>query len=109
MMKIPLLVSLIFLFSCDVENKFDNTLDTFVGKDYNAILEYWGHPTEITELPNGNDELYYVRIKDLTSPFPDYWDEDGNIVPASCQVWFEVNKDLIIIKYRYKGIYCWED
>ncbi len=109
MMKVILLISTLLFISCDVENKFDKTLDGFVGKDYNSIIDYWGHPTDSYELPNGNEVLYYLRIKDLTSPFPDYFDEDGNEIPSSCRIYFEVGKDLIIIKYTYDGTYCWED
>ena len=109
MMKLLFLISTILMLSCDVENKFENTLNSYVGKDYNSIIDYWGHPTEIQTVPNKNDILHYLRIKDETSPFPDYLDEDGHEIPSYCNVYFEVGKDLKIIKYSYSGNYCWED
>ncbi|RLA61291.1 MAG: hypothetical protein DRQ88_12005 [Epsilonproteobacteria bacterium] len=106
-MKNLFLIFLVILISCGVENKFEEELKSFVGKDYNAVIAEWGHPTDIYETPNSNDVLYYLRIKDVTSPFPNYLDEDGKEIPNNCRIYFEIGKDLKIIKYSYKGNYCW--
>jgi hypothetical protein len=107
MKTLLLIFSLIFI-SCDVENKLDNTLQKFVGKDSSELIEAWGHPNTIEELPNGNDSYYYLRIDDQTSPTPEYFNDQGREIANSCRVWFEINKDLIIIKFSYSGTYCWE-
>lgn len=108
-MKNLLLIFLILLLSCDVENPFEEKLKAWVGKDYNVVISEWGHPTDIYPAPNGNEILYYVRIKSMTSPFPDFLDEEGNEREDSCQIFFEVGKDLLVLKYSYRGTYCWID
>lgn len=103
-----LLLTFLLLTSC-YENKFEETLKSFVGKDYQKIVDYWGHPTDSYEGPNGNDVVYYYRVKGLISIQPDDLGPDGEKIEEYCHIYFEVGKDLNIIKYSYNGNYCWED
>ena len=107
-MKTILIIYALLFISCDVENKVDGTLKSFVGKDYNLIIDNWGQPTQRYLLPNGNEVLYYLRIGDVTSPSPTFTQENGDEIPNSCRIFFEVGKDFIVLKYTYEGTSCWD-
>lgn len=80
-----------------------------MGKDYQKIVDYWGHPTDSYVGPNGNDVVYYYRVKGITSISPDDLGPDGEKIEEYCHVYFEIGKDLNIITFSYNGNYCWED
>ena len=105
-----LLLSILLLTSCiKYENKFEKTLDTFVGKGYQSIVDHWGHPTDSYAGPNGNDVIHYLREKDITSSSPDRYDTEGEPIEDYCDVYFELDKDQNILNYTYRGTYCWEE
>jgi len=101
---------MILLISCTkYENKFEKALDSFVGKDYQVVVDKWGHPTDSYTGPNGNDVIFYRRLKDITSTSPDRYDTDGEVIEDYCNVYFEIDKDQNVLNYTYRGTYCWEE
>ena len=104
MKKILLFTFLILTSTLALAGEFEENLKSFVGKDYQSIVDYWGHPSDSYEGPNGNDVISYYLFTEL----PDEIGPDWENIKDYCQVFFELGKDLKIISYSYHGTDCRE-
>ena len=91
---ISILFISIFLLGCYGPKKMTKSFDPWIGKDINEMVNDWGPPTKIFDMPNGSQKIYtwsYISYS--------IWDGSRN----DCVFDWTVDNNGLIKSYRYKG------
>lgn len=111
------------LFSCgpsraEIQSRYDNTMQSFVGKDINDLIRTWGAPQQVYEMPNGNKMYTFSRGQTVQQPIvtvpgqPGYnrsgptYTIGGGTSTYYCILNFEVNSDNKVVYGTYEGNHC---
>lgn len=61
-------LSTLFLFSCATPEKYDQKLDTWVGKTESQLQAKWGRPSAARIMDNGNKVITYTKANNMYVP-----------------------------------------
>lgn len=113
--SVLLVLLFVIMFGCATSAKYAGICNSWIGKDINSLIDSWGYPQNIYELPNGNK--MYVFVKTWQGYMPQtaggqwkagVWEPyrltgGGYYVNRSRTTWFETDANGIIIKYRFRS------
>lgn len=82
MKKICFTLSLIlFLFACATKEKYDQKLQTWIGRPETALLQKWGTPSASKIMMNGDKVITYTKANDVYVP-SEFYLNDPNMLPG---------------------------
>lgn len=95
------------------ETKYQQIMDSYVGKDISAVVKKLGYADEMIEAPNGNRVYVYISSSTSTSPVKCEKDASGNTKCTGgntstnwCKTYFEVAPNNTVKAHSYKGNNC---
>ena len=94
----------IVLCSCAADIRPISVEPSWTGHQFRELVGRWGYPTKTIQMPNGNSVHLYSRTAGSGLILPGETVNDG--VSLSCDVWFEVDDEGTIIRWRYSGHKC---
>lgn len=93
---------------CATVGKYEEKLDTYIGRDVSSLIEEMGVPNKSMDLPDGGKaySFYHERASRSVSSsrFGNY--SYGNITTHSCETTFFADKDNKIVKWLHSGNAC---
>jgi hypothetical protein len=102
----------------EIQSKYDNTMQSFIGKDINDLIRTWGAPQQVYEMPNGNKLYTFSRGQAVQQPVvtipgqPGYnrsapsYTIGGGTATWYCILNFETNPNNEVIHGTYEGNNC---
>ena len=106
-MKTAVLSILVFLLaSCATTENYRKILDSWIGHPVDELINAWGYPTGDFEIPKGN-KVYRWEKRGLGISYKSvdsHWISDK--YELWCNTYFEVDKNNIIVGYRFEGNDC---
>lgn len=125
------LLSLLFVFACASNAKYDKRLESWIGKPVNSLTAKWGEPSAKKFLANGDSVITYTKANDVYVPsefyyynqgfepsedvvyspflndydFSPYMNNFGYEVVDSCQTSFLIQEGLVT-GWKWKGNDC---
>jgi len=75
---------------------YSDVLRTWEGQPVERLIEKWGYPESVLELPKGH-KVYAYHWK---AGQVDQW---GRIQDRGCRAWMETDENGIIVKWRWQG------
>jgi len=94
----------LFLVSCATTRKFENVLDTWVGKSTQELIAHWGRPKRVTNGEYGST-LYEYWFLDKESKEKAARNLSSGIEP-SCKTSFLVDQSMTIVSWKWEGYNC---
>jgi len=106
-----LLLTIAAIVGCTTARKseFENSLNSWVGKPKDSLVESWGPPHSVYQMNSGDEMLTYQESRSLTivQPMPGTRGFYAAPVNRSCQTTFIVSREGVIDRWQYKGNGCY--
>lgn len=118
MRLLTLLLALLVLTGCATRERYEQRVQTYIGKPISVVMDEWGYPSGSFESPTGNTVYVWETESRSASPhmsvgvYGGRWMSVGTHVGmgmssagtvSRCQTFFEVNKQKIITHWRLQG------
>lgn len=108
-MRAPGVFLLSLFASCVTRADLDARINTWLGKDVNALALAWGAPTNSFKLPNGQT-LYEFSVREQGSSYSHYSRFSGTVHTTNSVFWckstFIADPAFIIVSARWQGNAC---
>lgn len=110
-----------FLQGCATTARYEATLNKWLGRNINELVQQIGYPLQTMQAPNGNTVYVYAAENSYTNPttyettFNTTWYGDvtattnahgGDTVSYWCMTYLEVDANNIIVNWRWQGNHC---
>ncbi|MEZ2414830.1 hypothetical protein ACA086_07680 [Muriicola sp. E247] len=99
----------ILLSSCVTSKNYANRINTWRGADVNTLINSWGPPSDIYEMPNGSKMYTYLYVNNslVTTRQNPFADETYQMATQNyCQTSFTANENDVIVSTTFKGTSC---
>lgn len=104
MKKLIYIFAIVILLSgCATLQNREKALQSWIGSDVNSLIQSWGPPIDVFELPNGNKMYtWFYDSGAVAMPI-------GNMAYAvnkNCKITMTVDRNNIVQSWRYEGNAC---
>ena len=107
--KYLFIVLALLLTSCVTSKKYTEKIKSWEGEDVNRLINSWGPPSDVFEMPNGN-KMYtwlYVSNSLVTTNYNSYLNRlESRQIQYWCKTTFTANTKDVIINWRWNGNAC---
>ncbi|MFD1162964.1 MULTISPECIES: hypothetical protein [Hwangdonia] len=106
---IQIIVIGLLVSSCVSSKNYANRINTWRGADVNDLINSWGPPSDIYELPNGSKMYTYLYVNNslVTTRHSQFADVTYQSTTQNyCQTSFTANKNNVIESTTFKGSSC---
>ena len=115
-MRALIIVALLFVMGCATTANYEARVQSWKGRDADALVKVWGQPDVTEKLENGNRMFVYVRLKREPLAYNGAQRQlasmDNSKTVASsnlyikCSTYFEVTSQNIIASVIFRGEEC---